>query len=402
MGVIISSKEQIQNYFNNPAISQSKLKTLIGGLESFLKHQDTSDKDLYYSENPVFIKGSGVDIKLTGNEEDFKEDFYISQLEVKPSDVEMSIIHRIVDKIYQYHDQMNIPTSDIQNLTYYPGFITEAIEEEGWYNGKPGEKRTQGLIERCTSYFEELIASKGKQILTKEENSIIDNTVISFKTNSFTKDYFDKEQQLRNEHVDVYYQLPIYFEYEGRPCKALLDMLIVYKDDANRITSIQPIDIKTMSGNTLNFITNVKRHRYDIQAAWYVLALSSWLQTQQTVENPVIMNFKFLVESVTNIGNPLVYTFDSEMISMGKYGRPELYTNAIGNLSKDLKEHVDFEDGDWNVGTLKSYTINYKEIKGYEQLFQEYEFYEENGTSSDMLIVQNEGNFKLDWNGIVK
>lgn len=401
MGVIISSKEQITNYFNNPAISQSKLKTLIDGLESFLKHQEKSDKDLYYSENPAFIRGSAVDIKLTGNEEDFKEEYYISQLEVKPSDVEMSIIHKIIDKVYQYHKEMDIPVSDIQNLTYYPGFLKEAIEEEGWYNGKPGEKRTQGLIERCTSYFEELISSKGKQILSTQELSVIDNVVMSFKTNSFTKDYFDKEQQLRNEHVDIYYQLPIYFEYEGKSCKALLDMLIVYKDDANRITSIQPIDIKTMAGSTLQFVHSVKRWRYDIQAAWYTLALSSWLQNQQTVENPIIMNFKFLVESVTNTGNPLVYTFDSEMISMGKYGRPKLCVTAIEKLSQNV-ENVDFEDGDWDVDTSKLYTVNYKAIKGYEQLFEEYKFYEENGTSSDILIVQNEGNFKLDWNGIVK
>lgn len=382
MGVIITPKEKIDEYFDSSAISQSRLKTLLDGLDSFLKDQQKSEKELYYSEKPHFFKGSGVDMQLTGNDGDFENEFYISKLETKPSDVEMSMIQWVFDAL---KDEVSI--DEIGKLGNYLGKIQEAAEVHQWYKGKPGENRIAGFVQRGSLYFDELKDSTGKQILTTEENNTINNTVMSFRTHNRTKDYFDREAQIRAEHVDVYYQLPIYFEYRGKSCKALLDMLIVYKDDQNRITSIIPIDVKTMTGATLNFPFQLKRLRYDIQSAWYTLALESWLETQQTIDNPVIMNFKFLVESVSQPGNPLIYNLDNSLLSIGRYGRPELIVHASSNTD-------DFD-------AVELYNMNYTAIKGFEELFDLYTYYTDNDIKEDIRITEAEGIFKLDWNGIM-
>lgn len=399
MGVIITPLKDITAYFDNNAISQSRLKTLKNGLDSFLKDQNKSESELYYSEKSHFITGSAVDIKLSGNDDDFNNTYHVAQIETKPSDVEMSIIHRVVDSIFE----SGIEKTDIQDLIYYAGFLTSAIQEEGWYKGNPGEKRIAGLIERCTGYFDELVLSHGKQIISKSEMQLIDSVVMSFKSNSVTSKYFDRETFERAEYVDIYYQLPIYFDYEGYPAKALLDILIVYKDDANNITSVQPVDIKTMSGNTLYFPNQLKSFRYDIQAAWYTLAISKWLEDQNTIEEPVILNFKFIVESTTQAGTPLEFNIDDEILEIGKIGRPNLYIGAVANLPNTGLEFAsddNFDDPE-KIDLETVYSFKYQEVKGYKQLFEEYEWYQENGTSQDIRVAQSEGVFKINWNGIM-
>ena len=98
----------------------------------------------------------------------------------------------------------------------------------------------------------------------------------SLRTNPVTKSFFDRETYSKLEDIDVYYQLPIYFEYRGIACKALLDMLFVFKDIDGKVLSVLLVDLKTMAGLTINFgITSFKSFRYDIQAAWYTEALRS-------------------------------------------------------------------------------------------------------------------------------
>ena len=83
--LIIGTKKQIQQYREHPGMNQSTLKNVQYGLSYFLKKQD--------EEGPIasFERGSAVDTILTGNEGDFKDLYYISALEKKPSDKEMEI-----------------------------------------------------------------------------------------------------------------------------------------------------------------------------------------------------------------------------------------------------------------------------------------------------------------------
>jgi len=296
----------------------------------------------------------------------------------------MSIMHRTLALVVENYD---IVEEGLKPLAMYPGSLTQAVIDENWHGGNPGDKRMATLVSKCTPYFDDLCKAHGKQILTTEEKNTIDAVTMSFKTNSLTKDYFDREAQQRAVSVDVYYQLPIYFEHEGHECKALLDMLIVYKDDANNITSVQPIDLKTMAGSTITFPRNVKMWRYDIQAAWYTLAVSKWLEEKETVGFAVIMPFMFLVESVHTQGNPLKFIVDEELLNMGKSGRPALMVNA--NTVTD-----DFD-------TTELHTIHFKEVKGYEQMFDEYIYYQEYGTAQDRKITESRGVFRLNWNGIM-
>ena len=91
-------------------------------------------------------------------------------------------------------------------------------------------------------------------------------------------------------------------------------------------------------------------------------------------ETYTILPFKFIVESTVNPGNPLVFTCNKELLYIGQYGREE-------NLIQD--------------------TIFVPEIKGFHQLIEDYKWYMENEFEKNRKIVEAQGEFQLDWNGII-
>lgn len=375
--VIITPQEEIDKYFNSDALSQSVLKKLLGGIGNFLSNQE-EEKDLFYSEKGHFIKGSAVDTLLTGEEGEFEKQYYVSTLTNKPSAVEMSITQRVFEEVKT--------EIELTSLSDYPGSLDNAITEEDWYGGKPGDKRIAGLIERCTPYFEDLKKSIGKQILTTEEHKLIKDIVFSLKSNPRTEKYFNRTALAKNPNVTVYYQLPIYFYYRGIYCKALLDMLIVTKNDDGKLISVEPIDLKTMNGSTLYFLSSLKTRRYDIQAAWYVKALISdnssfilpLVEGSLTIES-ALKPFTFIVESNNFPGQPLVFEIDEEILNIGQFGIKELKVKS----SLYNQEHVVI-----------------RAVTGFEELLDTYEYQNENDWKEEEIITKNDGVLKIDWNGI--
>lgn len=385
MGVVITKQADIDAYFETNALSQSKLKLLLKGMDNFLSNQE-NEQELYYSETGHFILGSAIDCKLTGEEGEFEKQYYVSQIEKKPSDAEMSILNMIFDELIERGVDIKL----MGQLHDYQGDILTACNEHSWQSRWKDETRVQKIVEVGSVYFEDLKAAYGKQVLDTTQEEIINSVVMSLTTNPRTAQYFDRENQQRQSSVDVYYQLPIYFTYKGIDCKALLDLLIVVKDETDKVIHVEPIDLKTMSGQTVNFMTSVKARRYDIQAAWYTLAVVNWL-AQHQLDGVDIKPFKFVVESTTQIGKPLVYIASNNLLDIGRNGRKELKlvdTDFFKN-SPEMRPQSEAE------------IIISREIKGLNQLVDEYLWFEENDWKEEKVVKENNGVLQIDWNGII-
>lgn len=382
MGVIIAPQSDIDKYFESDALSQSTLKKLAGGIDSFLSNQENED-ELYYKEKHNLIIGSAVDCILTGEAGEFEKQYYVSQIDNKPSEVEMSIIQMVFDYVMEQHPN-DIKDKENFNLSFYPGSIQAAIEEHSWQSRWKMDTKINKIKEVGAEYFADLTRAYGKQIISEQERLLIEDIVQSLMTNPRTKDYFDRGVFSNNANVDVYYQLPIYFTHKGIECKALLDMLIVVKNpDTNKIEVVQPVDLKTMYGSTFTFINNVKRWRYDIQAAWYTLAIKYWIATNGLgISDILIKPFEFVVESTSQLGKPLVFRLTEELMTIGKFGRKELYASDI---NPDISGY----------DVLLS-----REIKGYEQLVDEYLYHAQTEWKEEKVVSQNNGVLELTWEGI--
>ena len=321
-------------YFDDPAVSQSQLKALIKGLGSF-KNVDPD------AEEPThFIHGSALDCKLL-TPSLMDREFYTSKLVKKPSDTMMSIARLAFSTSPDKNIDSMIARSHIYN----------AINIKGYYMNRRKDnftmdKRPDDVIKAVREYWNDLVVANGRSILSQEDSSLIDRIALSFRSHRHTAKYFYEDQ-----NVDMITQMPIYFTYRGMACKALLDMVLV--DHAAR--TIQVIDVKTIGESTKAFPRNAKKFRYDIQAAWYTLAISSIKSFQANsllsinLENYTILPFKFMVESTSYPGSlPLMYTVTTADLSMGRYGGSTInrITSARTKTTREtVINHHGFEHG---------------------------------------------------------
>jgi hypothetical protein len=341
-------------YYQNPALSQSKLKLLLTNPTLF---ETVREPEMFYEEKKHFVVGSAVDCLLT-TPDIFDETYHISDVHSKPSDTIKSILNQVYSCVNE--------DEEILTIDQYHDLIIQFCDSHeysmAWKNATRFNKVCEGY-----EYFEDLKSSKGKQVLSVDEKTLIDSIVMSIKSNEVTGAYL---QEVKGLHK--HYQLPLYFEYEGEDCKALLDLVIF--DHDSKI--IEPIDFKTLGDYVLNFPKAMRQRRYDIQAAFYTEALKA------KYPDYTILPFKFIVESTINPGTPLVFTCHPQLLRIGKVGRPAGYTEV---------KHLD--------GT--SYSLRVQEIKGFHQLIELYKYYTSNGFELDQVIREKNSELTIDWSGII-
>ena len=108
------------------------------------------------------------------------------------------------------------------------------------------------------------------------------------------------------------------------------------------------------------------------------------MKSKKEYETYKILPFKFIVESTINPGNPLVFTCSSELLDIGKNGRQPYKLYDKPYVSSEYINYMKFD-----------------EIKGFHQLIEDYKWYMENEFEKSRKIVEAQGEFQLDWNGII-
>lgn len=352
---MITAKNEIEKYYQDPSLNQSRLKTLLKSMEMF-KYSNASS-EMYYEEKESFVIGSAVDCKLTGSQEDYEEQYYISSDEDKPSATIMSILNMV-------HDGCTPSCVTLDNLQ---DRIILAVNKHDYYPKWPDETRVAKILAH-SAYFEDLRKSAGKQVLSQEQSSLVDSIVKSLKDSTVTGPYLKETDTMK-----TVFQKPLYFIYKGVKCKALPDLIVYHTDRMGKILAVQLVDLKTMYGYVKDFPMSFRKYRYDIQAAWYTKALSASLEKLGLLPDTQILPFMFMVQSTTNIGDPIMFEVSEEALSIGEFGRKELRANGVLVKPK---------------------------VVGFEELVQDYLYYERQGWQRDRLLDVNKGVLKLGWEGI--
>ena len=354
---------QIKNeYYAAKAVNQSLLKALLAGIGTYKK----AESNLFYEEADHFILGNLVDCYLTTPSLIEQEFFVVPELESKPSDKVMSIVQEVYSKkrTMFLNDHCDEIYTSLNEHEYYLNRKKDTCEEDN---------RVTDIIEKGVEYWNALIESKNRQIISLEEKELAKNIVESLKTNPRTAKYF-------NSKNITLYQYPIYFKYSDLNCKALFDMLLIN----TKQKLIQPVDIKTIGGSTKEFPRNVQLHKYDIQAAWYSLALklTDYIQTplhgEIDISDYTILPFRFIVESTKSPGLlPLVYEISEEDMHIARFGAKKL--SSIQTKHKVLSR--------------------VREIKGFEEAIELYKWHELNDQwELDKKISEQEVQPLILWN----
>ena len=191
-------------------------------------------------------------------------------------------------------------------------------------NNYGDEKLLETLEKEGTEYFKFLKRAQGKQIISKEEFDIIVMMTDKINKSEHIKNlfktpwkYFSREEPLPELAYDIYFQKIIYFEFRGKPCKALIDILIVERDIfSQEITNIHIADLKTTGKAVMRIHESVNKFRYDIQLAWYRLAVSKEYDFP-----PDSISCSLLVVGKKNSMLPLIkFNISEELLLRGMMG----------------------------------------------------------------------------------
>jgi hypothetical protein len=142
---------------------------------------------------------------------------------------------------------------------------------QGKYTGKTVDKVMEDFDKNGKDYFAALMDNSCKTVV---EVSLVDKSrkVSDLLTNDpFTRDVFSGTKD-----IQYFPKFPIEWKYVTQGgkeilCKSEIDIMKI--DDKNKI--IYPIDLKTTYDNE-NFTYTYLKYRYDLQAAFYWLAIGQW------------------------------------------------------------------------------------------------------------------------------
>jgi len=245
---------------DSPALNQSTLKSFLLP-DDQREHKIEKGEDKIFREDPIYFTiGGAVDILLTGFEGDFEKTYHISTLTKRPSDAIINIINTAIEGVAEVTD----------SLDSYREEILQACLLNNYQPNWKDETKINKTIELGADYFEELKLSYGKKMLSSDDVQIIEAIVDGIK-NKYIH-FFNPNSN--DADIGVYFQKPLYFDYLNIACKALPDMIVV-RNNPNNQSTITVYDFKTTSDYLSNFYKTAMVYRYDIQHAWYKIAVQS-------------------------------------------------------------------------------------------------------------------------------
>ncbi|MGL5079142.1 MAG: hypothetical protein ACRDBG_25360, partial [Waterburya sp.] len=169
-----------------------------------------------------------------------------------------------------------------------------------------------------------------KIVLSYSEIEAVKDARDRLLSSPLTGNYFLKNSSVE---IELLHQVPIYFDYKGAECKALLDGIKI--DHKNKI--IKPFDLKSTSKSIYTFETSYIEWGYYRQSAFYNYAL-------QMPESPVfeliekgytIEKFKFIVVQLYSKVTPLIFTVNEQGLRCGLsggYDKKGVYHKGIDQL----------------------------------------------------------------------
>jgi len=373
--------QQIQEYYDNPAINQSALKAILKvGVEQFITEQAQviHEDELFFEEKEHFLIGKAVDCLLTEGKEVFDTAYFYSKLQKKPGEKPMAIVKKIfettepqnrhrylVNHKRELYDTMNSIVGADGKVGYY---LNNKVPSDKLIKGEPDtrtwedDKRYLNLLAdgTCQAYWDELQEAGGKRVLTESQNELVQKIYNSFTTHHFTRHLFN-EEIYTNEHIDIIYQLPCYWIQPvpaivngagiivDEEMKCLIDATIVNHSKKQ----ISPFDAKTTGFPITRFNRQIKHRRYDIQGSVYMRGLNACKSTiTEIVGKPVydynIQNFAFVAESTVSPGTPLIFPLHTALLDIGEKGDGD---EMLG-WRDAIQEYVTYKGHNCNVTDL--------------------------------------------------
>jgi hypothetical protein len=289
-----STIEQVDEYRNSPALSQSYIRDVI------LKGKPLKTK---FKES---ITGDVVDMYLTMP--DAVEDFYTVYEGPVPSAKLMEILVSAMEYLLGKGELG-------PDISKYRGLILKIANENAFDMAKTDAVKFSQILTKAGAWWQFVTESSGKNVITEKERSF-GAQIAKLAEGHRVSGMFFQDAPGR----DFYYQKPIYFQVNGVECKALLDLLVV--SHVKKV--VMDVEIKTIFMSTSETIASqIKQYNYPDQLSFYREAIKSILKEVGAEGYAIESKWLFIPKDIREEGkyfNPVVWPFTEEMDMWARYG----------------------------------------------------------------------------------
>lgn len=244
-------------YKKDPSVNVSKLSGLHN--PKWVKwRMDNPDAD--EDEKPHFVKGSALDCLLT-NYEEFAHLYYVTGSKAPPL-----LMKKFVDNL-----PLNLDEDSDAEL------YREAYELSGY------KASLQSIIDKLwkspvnSDYYIDRKRSGGKIILPYDYYESVLYAKQAIYNTEYTRKYFERE----GEHIEILYQVDLYFQRKDTPCKGLIDVLYIN----HKTKEIEVVDLKSIGKAIYNFRNSFLNYGYYLQAAQYRYGVLRFLEGEAKTNN---------------------------------------------------------------------------------------------------------------------
>ncbi len=294
----------MENYRELSGLNQSLLKKILVSPSAFLKQLDQQDD----SEKDHFVFGSLVDDMLLSDIE-ISDKYYVMKDSL--SEVKRNITRYVYDMYLVNEDNEELSWSTMDEE------IHDACEEYSFQTNWKSETRVKKIKEECENYFNSLVASKGKKLITEEDHYKAIIAVASLKTDPFTGKYSEEKEGIEIwKHKVITFDIAP-FDEETFSIKGELDKVYI---DHNAKT-ILPIDYKTTGSSVHMFKYDFWKFRYDFQCAVYSYGIKQDPKVIELIEKGYkVLPFNYIVVEKEMVNPPMIFRVPNVVTNIGWQG----------------------------------------------------------------------------------
>lgn len=284
----------LEEYRKYPALNYSNIKC-IGEEEKgvwYYKKHFIDKEPIEDDGDQTFVRRGSLIDDLLFSPEKLDTDYYISTVENRPTGKQLDFTQKLFDYTIASIDEDGTITHDFMESAQR-AYDAAECKTPKFENFMKAWKDSNS-----NDYYDELLGSYGKTLVTVEEMNNAEKVVNKLRTNQFTKGLFTGKYAAQH---------PIVFEYKGFTLKGLLDMVVI--DDDQK--TIQPLDLKS-TYSVKGFPYTYLKLQYYIQQAIYETGIREW--ASRYYPDYTVLPFAFLVTDSIGHKDPLIYRTNEQML----------------------------------------------------------------------------------------
>ena len=331
------------NYFERKAVSRSLLSELV---RHPLRAKAMLDGVAQKVESEAMTFGSAFDSLMFDTTTEFTSKYKIRQYENPWTDRRKNTgkFTYALEQIMQETLAADMPGSDTETM------FLQAYEKSGIKSPKVYDLVAEFVELGGREWVKESMMANAFTMISQDDY----NKLAAMKANLINDEYVGhlfvtdvpETHSVRDGDVEIIYQMDIDFYIEGIKCKALPD--IVKIDHAAKVINIY--DLKTTSSYDQNVMGSIVKFGYDLQAAWYTIALNAHAMQGEKYEGYTVADdFGFIFIDINMMNAPIHVMIPENDLSCAisggnRYGRPRKGAFQILN---DYMWHVECDKWDY-------------------------------------------------------